>query len=88
MTRFLYRKFIASLFMLSPEQGADTLVWLASSNDWTPGEYYVKRSPARKSAAARDPELARKLWAMRVCSLSRCRCRRRSSSHSFSRCRP
>jgi len=64
MTRFLYRKFIASLFMLSPEQGADTLVWLASSNDWTPGEYYVKRNPARKSAAARDPELARKLWAM------------------------
>jgi NAD(P)-dependent dehydrogenase (short-subunit alcohol dehydrogenase family) len=62
MTRLFYRKFIASLFMLPPEKGADTLVWLASTNNWQPGDYYVKRKVARKSAAARDSELARKLW--------------------------
>lgn len=62
LTRFMYRRFIASLFMLPPEKGADTLVWLATSNEWLPGEYYVKRKPARKSAAARDAQLARRLW--------------------------
>ena len=71
MTRLLYRKFVASVFMLSPEKGADTLVWLADSNDWTPGEYYVKRKPSRRSAAARNPELARRLWdeSMRMLAL-------------------
>ena len=52
-------------FLLSSEQGADTLLWLATSiagEDWTPGEYYVKRKIAKTSALAQDAELARQLW--------------------------
>jgi NAD(P)-dependent dehydrogenase (short-subunit alcohol dehydrogenase family) len=62
LTRLMYRRFIANLFMISPEKGADTLVWLATSNEWLPGEYYVKRKPGRKSATARDAHMARRLW--------------------------
>jgi NAD(P)-dependent dehydrogenase (short-subunit alcohol dehydrogenase family) len=62
VTRLAYRKFIAKLFMLPPEKGADTLVWLGTASDWLPGEYYVKRKPAKKSGAARDGRLARRLW--------------------------
>ncbi len=49
----------------TPEQGADTLVWLATATpnvDWTPGEYYEKRKPARKNRQAADPALAQQLW--------------------------
>jgi NAD(P)-dependent dehydrogenase (short-subunit alcohol dehydrogenase family) len=62
LTRLLYQRYISRLFMLPPEKGADTLVWLATSNEWLPGEYYVKRKPGRKSGAARDAQLARRLW--------------------------
>jgi NAD(P)-dependent dehydrogenase (short-subunit alcohol dehydrogenase family) len=63
--RFLYESFLRKLFMLTPEKGADTLVWLATTTpgtDWTPGEFYVKRKIARKSAQAEDPRLAQQLW--------------------------
>ncbi|MGO4382802.1 SDR family NAD(P)-dependent oxidoreductase [Specibacter sp. RAF43] len=56
---------IAKRFMLSPEQGADTLVWLATSTpgvDWVPGEYYAKRKVARANPLADDPAVARELW--------------------------
>ncbi len=60
---FLIRLFYNSgLFMLSPEKGADTLVWLASTDDWTPGAFYVKRKVARTSRQAGDAALAAKLW--------------------------
>jgi len=59
LLRFFYN---SGLFMLSPEKGADTMVWLASTNDWTPGAYYVKRRIARTSGAARDAGVAAKLW--------------------------
>lgn len=62
LTRSFYKGILAKMFMLSPEKGADTLVWLATSADWTPGGYYEKRKLAKKSRAARDPELARRLW--------------------------
>ena len=55
----------AKRFMLSPAQGADTLVWLATSvpgSDWTPGEYYARRKPAKQSRQAQDPALAVQLW--------------------------
>ena len=51
-------------FMLSPDRGADTIVYLASSPavaDQT-GGYYVKRQRREPSAAARDDAAARKLW--------------------------
>jgi len=55
---------IARPFMLSPERGADTIVYLASSPDVAAktGGYYVKREPREPSAAARDDGLARGLW--------------------------
>ncbi len=65
LVRWFYESAIGKAFMLSPEKGGDTLVWLATSHpvtDWTPGGYYVKRKPARMSAAAADDRLARELW--------------------------
>lgn len=37
--------------LISPDKGADQLVWLAESlpgTDWESGTYYVKRKPARR----------------------------------------
>jgi NAD(P)-dependent dehydrogenase (short-subunit alcohol dehydrogenase family) len=63
ITRAVYNKVFSKLFMISPEAGADTLVWLAMTDGWQPGEYYVKRkSGRRKNAAARDAGLAARLW--------------------------
>ena len=55
---------IARPFMLSPERGADTIVYLASSSDVAgqTGGYYVKRQRREPSAAARDDAAARELW--------------------------
>ena len=55
---------IARPFMLSPERGADTIVYLASSPDVAgkTGGYYVKRQLREPSAAARDDDMARRLW--------------------------
>lgn len=52
-------------FLLTPTQGAETLVWLASTEPhvvWTPGEYYVKRKRVKVSANAQDANLAQQLW--------------------------
>ena len=62
--RFAYKTFIKR-FMLTPEQGADTLVWLATTTpgqDWVPGAYYAKRALAKANKQAYDAQLARKLW--------------------------
>lgn len=64
-TRVLYESFLRRLFMISPEQGADTLVWLATSTperEWTPGAFYIKRTLSRTSRQAADANLARELW--------------------------
>jgi len=52
------------LAAISPEQGADTLVYLASAPEaaGVSGEYFVKRKPAKPSAAARDKAAASRLW--------------------------
>ncbi|HEY0787830.1 MAG TPA: SDR family NAD(P)-dependent oxidoreductase [Thermoanaerobaculia bacterium] len=65
LTRFLYQSALRKLFMIPPEKGADTLVWLATTrggSDWTPGGFYVKRKRASTSAQAADAALARALW--------------------------
>jgi NAD(P)-dependent dehydrogenase (short-subunit alcohol dehydrogenase family) len=51
-------------FFRSPERGARSLVWLATSDEGgrLTGEYVVDEEVAEPSAAARDPELARGLW--------------------------
>ncbi|MFF1384961.1 SDR family NAD(P)-dependent oxidoreductase [Arthrobacter sp. NPDC058288] len=62
--RFAYKTFIKR-FMLTPEQGADTLVWLATTKpgqDWVSGAYYAKRSLAKANKEAYDAQLARQLW--------------------------
>jgi NAD(P)-dependent dehydrogenase (short-subunit alcohol dehydrogenase family) len=65
MVRVLYESVLRKLFMISPEKGADTLVWLAKGapqRDWSPGSFYIRRKPAAKSAQAQDDALARELW--------------------------
>jgi len=62
--RWLYESFLGRLLMLSPEKGADTLVWLihgTPGEDWTPGGYYAKRQPGR-TAPQVEPEVAERLW--------------------------
>jgi hypothetical protein len=52
-------------FLISAEQGADTLVWLATSTpgrDWVPGAFYVKRALAKANKQAYDAGLARSFW--------------------------
>jgi hypothetical protein len=51
-------------FMVSPERGADTVVWAATSPELAgeSGKYFKKRNVREPSRRARDPELARRLW--------------------------
>jgi len=51
-------------FMLTPAEGADTLVWLASSPevDGQTGGYWAKRKRLTPSIAARDDVDAQRLW--------------------------
>jgi hypothetical protein len=55
---------LAKRFAISPEEGADTIVHLASSPEvaTVSGAYFAKRKVRRPSAAARDDEAARRLW--------------------------
>ncbi len=54
----------AMLLMLSPEQGARTSVYLASSPevDGVSGRYFVKCKPARPSASSNDVDAQERLW--------------------------
>jgi NAD(P)-dependent dehydrogenase (short-subunit alcohol dehydrogenase family) len=51
-------------FMRSPEQGADTLVWLASSPevDGVSGKYYSDRKEIEAKSVAYDRAARRRLW--------------------------
>jgi len=48
----------------TPEQGADTIIYLATAPELAgvTGQYFYERKPMTPSAAARDPEAARRLW--------------------------
>ncbi|MET4001808.1 NAD(P)-dependent dehydrogenase (short-subunit alcohol dehydrogenase family) [Arthrobacter sp. UYCu511] len=62
--RFLYGSGLRS-YMLTPAQGAQTLVWLAigePGQDWRSGEYFAKSKAARTSRQAEDANLARAMW--------------------------
>src|SRR5262249_29797871 len=52
------------LFARTPEAGAETLIWLASSPDVaaTSGVYFRDCRPGMLSAQAQDDTLARRLW--------------------------
>lgn len=55
---------LASLFMRSPEKGAETVVYLASSPevDGVTGKYFFDLKPRRSSEASYDESLAAGLW--------------------------
>ncbi len=55
---------LLSLVFRTPEQGARTSVYLCSAPriDAPNGSYFVDERPAKVSALARDPEVARRLW--------------------------
>jgi NAD(P)-dependent dehydrogenase (short-subunit alcohol dehydrogenase family) len=62
---FIGRLFpVARLFFISPEKGADTIIYLASSPEvaTTTGAYFVKRKITEPSQAARDDAAAKRLW--------------------------
>jgi NAD(P)-dependent dehydrogenase (short-subunit alcohol dehydrogenase family) len=51
-------------FMKSPEKGAETSIYLASSPEveGLSGKYFVKKAEARSSDVSHDKRLARRLW--------------------------
>jgi NAD(P)-dependent dehydrogenase (short-subunit alcohol dehydrogenase family) len=53
-----------ALFAISPEKGAQTIVYLASSPEVNAisGEYFYKCQPATPTAGGRDDEAAKRLW--------------------------
>lgn len=55
---------IAKRFALTPEQGAETIIYLASSPEVAKvsGQYFHKCRPATPSAAAQDDTAAQRLW--------------------------
>ena len=55
---------VAKLFAISPEKGAETIVYLASSGDVanTTGKYFYKCREATPTKEARDDDAAKKLW--------------------------
>lgn len=64
LTRLFYRPPF-DRFLVSTEQGADQIVWLAQGTpgvDFTPGTYYARRKPGSLSKQAKDATLARGLW--------------------------
>jgi NAD(P)-dependent dehydrogenase (short-subunit alcohol dehydrogenase family) len=55
---------VLKTFALTPEQGADTIVYLAVAPGVAAisGRYFAKRRPVTPSSAARDDGAARRLW--------------------------
>ena len=68
--RLAYHTPIRRLFTVSPQRGADTLVWLASTTpevDWQSGGYYIRRRLSTSlDKKAVDPSNQRRLWEMSV----------------------
>jgi retinol dehydrogenase 12 len=55
---------LSRLFAISPEEGAETQVYLATSPEveGVTGQYFVKKKIVKPSAEASDMENARRLW--------------------------
>lgn len=66
LMRFVYQTPLGRLTgLISPEEGAKPLVWLAEGtpgSDWVSGAYYEERTIARTNPQAADAHLARELW--------------------------
>ncbi len=65
---------VGGLIARSPEKGADTLVWLATSPEaaGAGGGYFIDRKPGKLARMAEDDALAEALWALseRSCGLA------------------
>jgi NAD(P)-dependent dehydrogenase (short-subunit alcohol dehydrogenase family) len=63
---------LSQLFARRPEQGAETLVWLADSPEVShiSGAYFVDKRMVRPSHAARDQDQARRLWQVSEATLA------------------
>ena len=64
LMRLVYQSALKRM-LITPEKGADTLVWLASSTagtDWRSGEYFEKRRVHATNPQAVDAGLATALW--------------------------
>jgi NAD(P)-dependent dehydrogenase (short-subunit alcohol dehydrogenase family) len=62
--RVVYQSVLKRM-LISPDKGADTLVWLASTAagvDWQSGEFYEKRRVQTANSQAADAGLATALW--------------------------
>lgn len=62
--RVMYRT-ILNRFLISPDQGARTLLWLATTepgHDWQQGKYYYKCKISTANKDAYDAALATRLW--------------------------
>jgi len=57
-------KWVMGLFSLSPEQGADNTIYLASAPkvEGLTGQYFVKREPSQSAPISYDEKTAQKLW--------------------------
>lgn len=55
---------VASLVARDAKKGAETLIWLATSEEAgsVSGEYFMDKKPARRSRRAKDDGLAGRLW--------------------------
>ncbi|OBJ51789.1 SDR family NAD(P)-dependent oxidoreductase [Mycobacterium sp. 1423905.2] len=56
---------VTGRFTASADEGAEQLVWLASTEcgtEWTSGQYYSRHKIAKANRAAYDPHLACELW--------------------------
>jgi len=69
VTKWFYASALGKRLMISPEQGADTLVWLAQRTpprDWASGEFYDKRAVRRPNKQALDAGLVDAFWTRSV----------------------
>ena len=60
--RFLYKSI--SPFLKSPEKGAETVVYLASSPEVSnvSGKYFIDKKCVKSSAISYDEDIAKQLW--------------------------
>lgn len=65
LVNLIYRAPLVRQLLVTPQGGADTLVWLTlgqPGRDWQSGGYYSRRRPGRENPQARDAALACGLW--------------------------
>lgn len=63
--RYIYHTPLKKIATVSPEKGADQLIWLAEGTpglDWEPGQFYTKRKPAKTNPQANDVVLQSRFW--------------------------